>query len=211
MRKIFITLALLAGCHSQSTKLPEISADTIVTQENATEYKIRLEFYIAQEDVDEYPDLVQSFGWALEQWSEVLPIEALVFFDDIILSRPSVVTVDFSNAESDNILGVWFDKPNRIIFFTKHLIGHNQLTNAVCLHELGHLFGLPHILYPLDARAPAGSIIADNAETYFMFPQLDDDAPTKISALEQKIALNYVINILPYKLSDVIKCQNLTY
>jgi hypothetical protein len=94
------------------------------------------------------------------------------------------------------LLGIWNPFAKSVIIDADLLENDAELAYSVALHELGHMFGLPHLV---DIYTPATSgwiIVPDGqeAKSYVMYPTyLMDQKQNQLSALEIGIAKHHLL------------------
>ena len=164
----------------------------------------RVEFVISAKEKLNYPVITRSFTEAVTEWSKYLPIEVAIYTTpNGRINRDGVIRVEFSNIDgkynsldnSGGILGRWqAGKTRRLQLDSEDLNGKPETARKVALHELGHVFGLPHILNKGDDQAHTGDImLADDAipSSYLMYPSVSMNQHG-VSELEIDRARTYI-------------------
>lgn len=180
-------------------------------------YYITVEFVVFAEHEAMYPVTVQAFKDAATQWANCLPVHVRCYTEDpnlfipmfgpmVFHDRDSIIKVyvtDMGSPElghmSPNIIGLW-DSPNKKLFLHgEHLENNYNLAYSTALHELGHAFGIPHIVGAETPIRPfTGWIVLppgskDRAESMVMFPaRVAGETQDALSPLEISIAEHYI-------------------
>jgi predicted Zn-dependent protease len=213
-----ISMIMCLGCQSTSNNdvFVDVKTTPIVVASEKTQdvnYKVRVEIVLAGEDIGAYPELFETFIKSVQEWANVIPIEAIIMVpeignsvttQDIRNERDGVVRVNFShnilsnNNNDDNNLGIWYPS-TRIICLDlddmyKDNIFNEDLARAVSLHELGHMFGLPHIGNAGELIIEVGDItVTSGAELMMMHPTIPKDLKNiVISKMEADLARRYM-------------------
>jgi predicted Zn-dependent protease len=205
---------------THSEVLPDVKPSPMIIagkQDQDLEYKVRVEFVFSADDVKAYPELFKAFTGAIQEWANVLPIEAVIIVpkDDVSVvdirnDRRGVTMVIFTrnipSKDKENNLGVWFYSTATINLDLNDIYPNEtfdiDLARAVSLHELGHMFGLPHIGNSGDMNIQAGDlIIKSGAENMMMNPELPADAKSVvISKMEAEYARRYILTVFSQNL-----------
>jgi len=176
--------------------------------------KIRLEFVIDREDKEQYPDLLNKFGDALDIWIISLPIDVVLYVTDdvprIMAISPGLIWLNFMedipNVDDVNRIGTFNWQTRELRLDVADLYAGNVLKSVlaknVSMHELGHLFGLPHVFNDGDLMAPPGAlIVSEGAEDYLMFHVATGSrGETLPSEMELRMATLFVYSHLSDKL-----------
>lgn len=173
------------------------------------EYLVRLNFILLKEEADNNPDVVIALRNALIEWSVYLPIEIMISIDDtdfgpLPFTKPTrasdAILVRITDIQamplnfSDNTLGA-YDGAGHALFLDDEMIDKNaKVFYFVCLHEIGHALGLPHIFPIGSVGAPAGSIMINkNYGNNIMVPAVSlYTGNYHPSLLETKLAKEYI-------------------
>jgi len=105
-----------------------------------------------------------------------------------------------------SILGFW-DWENRILGLDKDSLENDEdMAYIVCLHELGHVFGVQHFVNEKDLNALSGWIVVPNkinATTLVMYPACgDNNKHAKLSDLEIELAKKNLPNLYQLARND---------
>lgn len=211
MRMIILLLLLivLGACSNVS-----LNTDDLNLYCNSRIFKPLI---LPKEVSDKFPRITKQFNRAIRRWEMATPVELHVY-DDFSGPRGSI-SVFFGNymnmlSVSNNILG--FYSPNtKMLFFTDDMENEETYSDdaiyKTCLHELGHVLGLPHIIGKIDDNGDfsyeSGSgfdIVLpskEDAEKCIMYPIAHDEDQTDLSPVEilwARHALMHDINLTSF-------------
>ena len=127
---------------------------------------------------------------------------------DIRKERRGVVMVNFTHnipsKENENNLGIWFPNVRVMNLDLDDMyiedIFNTDLARAVSLHEIGHMFGLPHIGNTGELNVQVGDLIVpQGAEFMMMHPQIPSNTKdVVISRMEADYAKRYLLTVFSY-------------
>lgn len=165
----------------------------------------------------EYPVTSDALQNALATWADVLPVRLTVYVEDpspptffLPFGRPSFlnrwniieILMDDLQAPPFNmrsgILGIWQPNEFRIILDADTLETDVAMAYSVALHELGHMFGLPHLV-GWNEPAPSGWIVlpdGQDASEYLMYPSRGNKSQDCLSQLEIDVAKHHLLHTL---------------
>jgi hypothetical protein len=230
MKWLSLVLAFIVGC--ASVKPDDISYITQhpVEEQQVVEpivpnppplinYKIRIEFVLPEEEIEANPTVALGFYQAIEEWSKLIPIDAVVstskatdpnktWLRDGRWNSPGVIKVRIVDLQTflwakPDWIGVWFGSSHQL-FLDADFLGDPAFPwrpRGVAMHELGHAFGLPHVnsqSEKLEAKTGDITIPADSQpKMYMMYPIATEENIRAVpSALEIELANQYVIHNL---------------
>lgn len=213
-------LVLSLGCQSIPDKvLAEPNGQAIPTviagqQDQDIAYKVRVELVFSEADVKAYPELFQAFIGALQEWANVIPVEAIMMVpekgstvttEDLRRERYGIAMVNFTHnipsKDKQNNLGVWFSNVRVINLDLDDMYPNDifdvDMARAVSLHELGHMFGLPHIGNRGELDIKVGDLtVASGAESMLMHLEIPSDLKhVAISKMEMEYARRYLLTV----------------
>ena len=216
-----ITTALLALTIMLATAYDaQAPGTTVPVVTEAVPFKIKVEFVIYAADAVIYPHMIPAFTKALQSWSELIPIDVNVFvqpdgFLPVFLglgnpsAYPHIIHVRFSDFSLDKwrnsgYVGVWVPFERTIYLDGKWLEGKPERALRVCLHELGHAFGVGHVVTEKSTMGVTGDI-AISAEAmpqrYIMFPGGNQDENKYLlpSQIEVDLATEYILHCMHHE------------
>lgn len=214
MKPILITLSavLLTLCCSPSVEEHRVKLANETALEinygdgHEDEYPTKLMILCVKdmEYFEDYPHMMEGLTQAIKAWEAAIPVKFLLTNDPDKADIGFVIT-DIQNISGvpANLLGFW---NGRAIFMDDTMEDgfpdDNYFTGShvgnVIAHEIGHAFGIPHIV-PVENSAgkkfpfeQSGAILMRTereAMNYLMYPtSRDDTLPKGISQLEADIA-----------------------
>lgn len=200
------------------------NAQTLPIEPN--KFYVNIEFIAYKVQIDKYPKTWVQVQNALEEWKKHLPINVKIYvedlehvnqfgFVDVYHDRPRVTSIMLANLQSPemgslypSIVGLWDCEKNQVMFDADVLEAHDSVAFSVALHELGHMFGLPHIMN-VGEDALTGFILLPtdvDAKRFVMYPQVTEEYQKELSPIEVDIALNHILYNLTNP-SIQIKCE----
>ena len=164
------------------------------------EYKTAIVFYMNSEYVAKYPNITMGFHNAVKEWNKVLPVEIYIKVVNEDVESYALHVKDFGDPAKTNIrLGAYLST-NKLIFIDndvetlkpKRTPPYNHLPTAVIVHELGHYFGLRHVVSRQTYNKITGDVLLPSepqARYSIMYPSLGECTnPGKILPLEIQLA-----------------------
>lgn len=201
----------VAGDYDKST-FETVEFIEYTNEESPPEYWVRMDFVLFRSEVVKYPEAAEAFLKAALKWSEHVPIEVHVSFENEGMFpwlplggmppslAPDVIKVHFKQLDYmsiEDMMGGWESTSRTILIDAPDIDDPDQLYQTA-LHEIGHALGLPHIVSIGDSMGVTGDIsVRDNANEYVMYPGLSEkNVKSKLSDLEIGIAEQYVLDHL---------------
>lgn len=191
------------------------------------DYTVSIEFVIDQRQVNQYPVVTDAFMRAVETWAGAVPIRATVYIENPVgfiwhiethwRDRPGVIEVLLDDLQSppysaeEELIGLWKPEVDRLLLDADRLEKDPALAYAVALHELGHAFGVPHIVGE-DKSALTGYIVVpipdDKAQEYVMYPfKSNDKKQDTLSPVEIDIARWHIMHVLTDPTNKSVGCS----
>jgi hypothetical protein len=185
-------------------------------------FYVSIELIAFQEEIDKYPETWKNFEAAIQEWSRHIPVRWVVLIEDpampySVQGRIGSVEVHLADLQSDdynlpeNLLGAWVAGADKILLDADSLETYSRAF-SVCLHELGHLLGVPHIV-GFEDLGRSGFVILPPGEIatgYVMYPNSVKDLPQKkLSSIEIDLAYNHLLHYwtLPHSSRKTQDCS----
>lgn len=158
-------------------------------------HKVLYNVYLDSSLFRDYPNIYVSFIQSCAIWERDTPIHINIHKT---LEKNDII-VDFTNLQGPpfykekNVIGFYVPQV-KLLLISDSLENENWPTNmgraavAVGVHELGHAFGLSHIVGPGNKLSEPGDIMLgsdDEAMLYIMYPSIEGFA-SGVSRLEIK-------------------------
>ena len=186
--------------------------NSILTNEK---FVIAVEFVLYARQKEQYPEIADAFLMALHEWEKHIPIKLSVFTEDPTVinpvygvevwhNRPGIIQVLIVDLNAppfnypEGVIGLWDSVNHHIQLDADVLTAHPDAAYGVSLHELGHVFGVPHIVGEED-HGISGFIIVPKeveAEKYVMYPIYKKDGHHALSVIEINLAIHHVMHFL---------------
>lgn len=214
-----ITALLMTACATTNTQdlEPRIVPLEKGTHSESLDYKIRINFLLSQSDTIRYPNTTKAFQEAIKEWCQHLPIEYVLFVEQdttsIMISsdlirmgfQPGIIKVQMLNLQGRphyqpfGVAGFYDYSTHVLALDIDTLEGRPDVSRFVCLHELGHLFGLSHFTNEEDIEALSGNIVLPktiDARSLLMYREFNAlNQWANISDLEVSIARQTMLDL----------------
>lgn len=159
---------------------------------------------------DANPRITKAFRKAIARWEMAVPVEFNVF-DGMMGPRGSISVVmggdnPFTMSFGGFILG-YFSPGTQVLFFNHAMeedVEHfsDDALYHTCLHELGHVLGLPHFIGKTDLEEGGVHDIVlptkDEARKSIMYPYPADDVQRDLTPIEILMARHFLIHDLNF-------------
>lgn len=187
---------------------PTDKAEPISLSVVEDKFYVNIEFIVFQQEIDQYPETWKHFQAALDEWRQHIPVRWVVLVEDHALpfsisGRMDSIEVHMIDLQSDpynlpnNLLGMWLSDGGKILLDADFL-ENDARAYSVCLHELGHMLGVPHII-SFDELGYTGYVVLppeQDATNFVMYPSSVSNNPQKqLSPIEIGLAYH---NLLHY-------------
>lgn len=212
-----IVAVLMMACVAPQVAQPQILSAVNGQSVEPNAYQIRLNFVVFEDEIAQSPNITKAFQAALNEWVEHLPLECLIFVEksspflfvpfgpDITSEQPGIVRVHMVDIHIApysmpvGILGYWNWKENALVLDKGMLENDPDKAYMVCLHELGHVLGLPHFVNQHDLGALSGWIVIpdefDAKQTVMCPVSSDSNKHAKLSQLEISLAQKNLLGL----------------
>jgi hypothetical protein len=217
MIKFILTLLVVFVLSGEVVYGQELGrSNCLRTQQRDTEILdnayVSVEFAIDIKDFKQHAYFVNAVNAAIAEWAKHIPIRTTFYFDGLMVpfmpltssaNRFNVISIVFADLQAKpynyekNIIGMWSPGRRSILFDVDYFQKNPEEIYSVALHELGHLFGLPHIINKNELGYTGYLVLADgDATDYVMYPAAFTNKPQdQLSELEIQYARHQVLYI----------------
>ena len=174
---------------------------------------VSVEFVIDIKDFKQHAYFVNAFNAAVAEWAKHIPIRTTFYFDGLTIpfmqmtspaDRINVISLVFADLQAkpynyeEKIIGMWSPGRRSILFDVDYFQKNPEEIYSVALHELGHLFGLPHIVNMNEPGYTGYLVLANgDATDYVMYPAAFTNKPQdQLSDIEIRYARHQVMYVL---------------
>jgi len=182
-----------------------------LTEDN---FYVRIQLLVFAEQEQRYPIIFKSLYAALTEWESLVPVRFDVFQDVTYPNarlRYGIIQIHVTDLQSIELqkhhktIGLWDPENLRIYLDADRLHDKPLLVYSTIMHEMGHMFGLPHVTNRSD-NGYTGFIIMERSEDRLMYPA--SNSVGILSDAEIDIARHYVKYIFTTKpISSIGKCE----
>ena len=171
-------------------------------------FYVNFEIVVFAEEIKKYPVTWSKAQEAIVEWGKHLPVRIVTYVEDPLMinpfvgpmiyhNRPGVIKLHLDNLQGSayrfgrGLLGLWHSQEQSILLDADVLETLPEIAYSVTLHELGHVFGIPHVVGFSDEGLTGFIILEEgtDAKNYVMYPRYVKDHEQKIlSALEIQLA-----------------------
>lgn len=216
---------LLAGLACQRPKVISVPPSVEFTGQPATStaldsiseedtFYVSIEVVVHAGQMQQYPLTDAAVRNALAEWTKHLPVRLSLYTEDptpsmywpfgppSYLDRWNIVEILMDDLQAPpynyptGLLGIWDPFAKQVLLDADLLENNPELAYSVALHELGHMFGLPHLV-DMATPATSGWIIVppgEDATSYVMYPRyVSGHGQNVLSQLEIDIARHHLL------------------
>jgi len=203
---------------------PESAAIDVKELEDATEngpystlnvdkFYVNIDLAVLKSEIETYPFTWIQAQAALSQWAQRVPVRFMIYVENDTTPRlpflgspdkikfPGVIRLRLMDLSElglkEGLLGLWDSKRERILLDADLLETDEDLAYSVMLHELGHLFGVPHVVGFYESGSTGFLVLPleENAREYVMYPRsVANQSQSVLSDLEVMIARHHLIH-----------------
>lgn len=216
-----VLIGFLLSCRATNSCVIKYSKIKSGIQETpAVDFSVNVEFLIYTTDQRKSPVVINAFIDAVTEWSKHIPIRATFYFENepsiwalgqkITADRVGIIRIVVADLQKPpyntdpNVIGLWSSSRNRLLFDVDFFENNPTKAYAVALHELGHMFGLPHFIGSDEFGYTSYIVVpsTEDAQNYVMYPSsIKDKSQDILSPIEIEIAKHQVWYLLtpPYQ------------
>lgn len=177
------------------------------------DYTVDIHLLFLAEEANKLPTTYAAFLHATSIWAQYVPVNFVFHFDTSykknkeghLITPPRLIRVRFASLEkligaSPSMLGIWLATARRL-YLDDELESDYRRAVSVSMHEIGHLFGIPHVVGNGDLFVPTltGDIRVDgSSRMWLMFPfeVKGNEHRWKPTPLEIQLAQRYIRNVI---------------
>lgn len=193
-----VPVGIIAGQAEEATNV----APALASEADSFYVSFEVSTYESQRDA--YPVTAAAFQDAMREWSKHVPVRwAHIPGESPLATRHGVIEVHFADIQAPpynlhpSLLGLWDDDNMRLLLDADSLEENPEKAYSVAMHEIGHVFGLPHIV-GFSELGHTGWIVLEpgvDATNYVMYFKAVVDRPQKeLSSLEIKLARHHIVH-----------------
>ena len=179
------------------------------------QFKVSVEIVLYSKQTAVNPVTTEAIEKALAEWSRHLPVVITVYREDTFSNNPFIAPVEWHTRPGviqilivnindppynypEGTVGLWQASQGTILL-DDCLEARPEIAYSVVLHELGHFFGVPHIVNENDSGL-TGYIMVPNevdSEEYVMSPAIHPAKPQNVlSPIEIAVARNHLVTVM---------------
>lgn len=188
-----------------------------------TDFKVNIEVMLYACQTDKQPVLTAALIRAIQEWSKYIPISVKIYKEDpsvfspftmgpmVYHNRPCIVQVIMTDMQlptfnyPEDVVGLWDSSNNQLLLDSDKLEVDSEAAYAVCLHELGHMFGVPHVIGKDEIGLTGYIVVPEAAQQYVMYPNYAGKDQNVLSPIEIKLAAAYVVNYMTSPAFEIAK------
>ena len=171
-------------------------------------FYVNVELTVFQDEIDLYPETWKQLQKALSEWSGQIPVRWIVLTEDSSLAlsvygRLDAIEIHLADLQGDGygfpegLLGLWESNSGSVLIDADYLENNADQAYSVSLHEIGHMFGVPHII-GFDELGYTGYVVLPegyDATNFVMYPRATSKNPQKtLSWIEIELARNNLLH-----------------
>lgn len=138
--------------------LEDSPAKAPVPPKNNDEFYVSVELIVFKKEVEKYPVTWENIAQAIDKWKSLIPVRFLVVVMDpitnpaFLASETGAIVIHLGDLQDkpygfpEGVLGMWYSPKEELFFDADTLEGIPDKAYTVALHELGHMFGVPHVV-----------------------------------------------------------------
>lgn len=199
-----ITAITITGQSEQVEEAMEVATNVPTV---ADKFYVNFEIVVYQEEIDQYPITWENLRKALTEWSTHVPVRWTILTEDpttfvSVENRIGAIQIHMADMQgpeyelSRKLLGIWQPHLGRIIIDADFLEDNPDRAYAVSLHELGHMFGIPHVIGLTEIGFTGFIVLPEGADPtdYVMYHKaVIEKSQTTLSPIEIKLARHNVL------------------
>lgn len=162
-------------------------------------FYVNIEIRVFKDEIEQYPETWQSLQMAFATWAMYIPVRWSISTE----ARYSDIEIHLADLQKGTyglpkqLLGIWRPHEGSILLDADRLEQMPEQAYAVALHEIGHMFGVPHVV-GADERGMTGFVVLPqgyDATNFVMYPAVvGKHAQKTLSWIEVGLARNNLLH-----------------
>ena len=194
---------LLVSSAVDIQKPEEAPSKALNLVEEADVFYVNIELIVFREEIDQYPTTWESVRKAIAEWSSHVPVRFTIYSEGSIVfsDRPGVIKLHLTDLQvrygfPERLLGLWLAREDTVLLDADSLEQVPERAYSVALHELGHLFGVSHVVGELELGITGYIVLPVGMDptNYVMYPRSVQGKQQKtLSDVEIRLARHNLI------------------
>lgn len=212
-----LTGSIMLGANEDTVEFTAPQGITPNSVNTNDTFKVSIEIVMYSNQMALNPITTEAVKKAIAEWTKQLPINVTVYTETPGVAphpffgvppayhdRPGIIQILFVDMNMppynypQGIVGLWQPYLDTILLDDR-LESEPHIAFSVALHELGHFFGLPHVVSEEDSGLTGYIMVPKDvdAKNFVMSPEIHDDKKQDVlSSIEISLAREHVLHFL---------------